>query len=89
MEEKPSILQQLKQDSDNVKTPPPVWKVGFEKLCAFLDKHFQRIQTWATVIQTVIAVLMLATLVLGWRALVLSQRQFESTIEPELEISHR
>jgi hypothetical protein len=89
MEENPSNLQRSKQDSDNEKTPPHVWKVGFEKLCAFLDKHFQRIQTWATVIQTVIAVLMLATLVLGWRALVLSQRQFESTIEPVLDISYQ
>ena len=81
MDSEQSKLQQTEREE----TPPSVWKL----LVDYMDKHPGRIQTWATVVQAVTAILMLVTLLLGWRALVLSQQQFESTIEPVIEISYQ
>jgi hypothetical protein len=89
MEKNPTNPEQPKQTTDADKMPLSVGELVLKKLTEWSGKYRSQIQTWATVIQTVIAVLMLATLVLGWRALMLSQRQFESTIEPVLEISYQ
>ena len=89
MEENPNNPQQSKQVFDEEKMPPSVGEIVLNKLAGLSDKYGSHIQTWATVVQAGTALLMLVTLVLGWRALVLSQRQFESTIEPVLEISYQ
>ena len=69
--------------------PPSVAQIVLKKLTEWSGKYGSHIQTWSTVVQAGTALLMLVTLFLGWRALVLSQRQFESTIEPVLEISYQ
>jgi hypothetical protein len=79
----------LNQNSDKEKMPPSVAKMVFSKLSELSDKHGPQIKTWVTVVQSITAILMLVTLILGWQALTLSQRQFESTIEPVLEISYQ
>jgi hypothetical protein len=89
MEEIPNNPQQSKQASDDKKVPSSVGEILLNKLTGFSGKYGPHIQTWSTVVQAGTALLMLVTLILGWRALVLSQQQFESSIEPELDVSYQ
>jgi hypothetical protein len=89
MEQNSNNPHESNKASDEEKLPLSVGEIVLNKLTAFSGKYGSHIQTWSTVVQAGTALLMLATLILGWRALVLSQRQFESTVEPVLEISYR
>jgi hypothetical protein len=53
-----------------------------------LKNAFAFLNTHGPAIQTVIAIIMLVSLLMGWHAIKLSQKQFESTIEPQLEIEY-